>query len=205
MFETSQGMDKATAQKYLAQARAALAQENLTAAVGLYHRAAKLGVQFGPDEDSPEKLAAELRQRGLSPSQLDPAPSTADSDLPFEREAARAAASDRVSPYPNATCAEQPAQIVNNPYATRLDRGGPVAPPPPAAGETRTNMRPLPQGREYPPDTGFAPRKPLPHPMFDRTPENTPGPRSGEAMPRAVRRSAADQPADQRPAIVRDL
>lgn len=54
------------ARSYVQRGRAELEQNNLPAATHWYHQAAQLGVSFAADEDSPTKLAAEIRARGGS-------------------------------------------------------------------------------------------------------------------------------------------
>lgn len=55
---------KSQAVSYLQRGRAELDRKNLPAATHWYHQAAQLGAAFGPDEDSPAKLAAEIRALG---------------------------------------------------------------------------------------------------------------------------------------------
>ncbi len=62
---------KGLALSYVQRGRAELAQNNLPAATHWYHQAAQLEAAFSPDEDSPAKLAAEIRARG---GRIDPPP-----------------------------------------------------------------------------------------------------------------------------------
>ena len=57
---------KGLALSYVQRGRAELARNNLPAATHWYHQAAQLGAAFSPGEDSPAKLAAEIRARGGS-------------------------------------------------------------------------------------------------------------------------------------------
>lgn len=64
------GGEKATARRHLEKGRAALAQGDLIAAEGWYHKAKATGVEFSADEYSPEKLATELTRAGVNPQRL---------------------------------------------------------------------------------------------------------------------------------------
>ena len=55
---------KGQAQTYLLKGRAELAKNNLPAAVHWYHQAAAIDAKYGAKEDSPAKLAADIRARG---------------------------------------------------------------------------------------------------------------------------------------------
>ncbi len=55
---------KGRARSYLDRGRAELAKNNLPAATHWYHQAAKLNATFSPQEDSPAKLAAAIREQG---------------------------------------------------------------------------------------------------------------------------------------------
>lgn len=55
---------KSAAARHVADARKALAQGNRVAAEHHYHQAVAQNAQFGPNEDSPEKLAADIRKAG---------------------------------------------------------------------------------------------------------------------------------------------
>jgi len=57
---------KGQAVSYLQRGRAELQKNNLPAATHWCHQAAQLGVSFGPNEDSPARLADEIRARGGS-------------------------------------------------------------------------------------------------------------------------------------------
>lgn len=60
---------KTQAKSYILQARTALAQQNLAAATYWYHQAEKQNAAFGPTEDSPARLAADLRRMGAAVDQ----------------------------------------------------------------------------------------------------------------------------------------
>ncbi|QDU25291.1 Bacterial type II and III secretion system protein [Anatilimnocola aggregata] len=64
---------KAQAASLLNEARAQLAKGDKFAALSAYQKAAGLRVQFGPDEDSPEKVAAAITAAGLDVSRVAPA------------------------------------------------------------------------------------------------------------------------------------
>jgi general secretion pathway protein D len=55
---------KRQAQGYLLKGRSELAQGNTAGALHWVDKAAETGIQFGPDEDSPEKLAADIQRAG---------------------------------------------------------------------------------------------------------------------------------------------
>jgi general secretion pathway protein D len=139
--------NKATAAKYLQRARAAFAQNNLTGAVGWYHRANNLNATFGPDEDSPEKLAADLRQRGITLSQL-PQPGRMVETPRVERDAPHASLSDHAAaarPVGNVAPAPSGPTVIHNPYVTSVS-DIPRPPQPPAAsraGDLREQAREL--------------------------------------------------------------
>ena len=57
----------------LRDARAALAAGDKFAALAAWQKAAALPAQFGPGEDSPQRLAADLQAAGIDPSRLQPA------------------------------------------------------------------------------------------------------------------------------------
>ena len=61
---------RATAIANLQRGRAALAQGDLTAAVGWYHKSTASRVHFGPTEYGPAQLAEELMTRGVAAEQL---------------------------------------------------------------------------------------------------------------------------------------
>ena len=60
---------KTQAKSYILQARTALAQQNLAAAMYWYQQAEKQNAAFGPTEDSPARLAADLRRMGAAVDQ----------------------------------------------------------------------------------------------------------------------------------------
>ncbi len=84
----ARGGQKEQALQWLRQARAALARGDLQTAISLHGRAAALGAAYGPQEDSPTKLAADIRrmlppQRGgdAAPASLAAAPGTVQHSL----------------------------------------------------------------------------------------------------------------------------
>ena len=64
------GDEKTTASSYLVRGKASLAQGDLAGAESWYRKAAALNVSYGPDEYSPQKLAAELARAGVNPERL---------------------------------------------------------------------------------------------------------------------------------------
>jgi general secretion pathway protein D len=67
------GDPKSKATSYLKDARAALAAGDKLAALTAWQKAAALPAQYGPEEDSPQKLAFDLQRAGVDPSRLQPA------------------------------------------------------------------------------------------------------------------------------------
>jgi general secretion pathway protein D len=121
LLDSSAETNKAAAMKYLERARAALQSNNLTAAIGMYHMALKQNAQFGPSEDSPQRLAADLQQRGIALSQLTPVGTTRRSAYayPEDPSAVGASVADRFGPSrPVASPVERQPQVINNPYST---------------------------------------------------------------------------------------
>jgi general secretion pathway protein D len=66
---------KSRATSLLHDARAALARGDKLAALAAWQKAAGLGATFGPNEDSPQRLADDLVAAGIDPARLVPAPS----------------------------------------------------------------------------------------------------------------------------------
>lgn len=65
---------KGRALSFVKQAREALAAGDKFAAIAAYQKALAQPVIFGPEEDSPQRLAAEMARTGIDVSQLGPAP-----------------------------------------------------------------------------------------------------------------------------------
>ena len=81
-FNRQQGVEQITgdakpkALSLLADARAALAAGDKFAALAAWQKAAALPVQYGPNEDSPQKVALDLQRAGVDPSRLQAAPAS---------------------------------------------------------------------------------------------------------------------------------
>ena len=81
-FNRQQGVEQITADakpkalSLLADARAALAAGDKFAALAAWQKAAALPVQYGPSEDSPQKVAFDLQRAGVDPSRLQAAPAS---------------------------------------------------------------------------------------------------------------------------------
>ncbi len=121
LIDSSADTNKAAAMKYLERGRAALQSNNLTTAIGMYHRSLEQNAQFGPGEDSPQRLAADLQQRGVVLSQLTPAetPRRSAFGFPEDPSAVGASVADRFGPSrPVASPVEQQPQVITNPYST---------------------------------------------------------------------------------------
>ena len=67
---TSLSDEKRQARRYLAKGRAELSRGNIVGAKSWYLKAAQFGASFGPQEDSPERLAKDIRQSGGDLSNL---------------------------------------------------------------------------------------------------------------------------------------
>jgi general secretion pathway protein D len=156
---------KSRAVAYLKDARAALARRDNFAALAAWQKAVALNATFGPDEDSPKWLAADLVRAGIDPSRLVPPSANQGNLSPASPYALRPAdidpAADRL-PQLGASGAAPPAAAAPanfSPYnlpseSNPLARSGPAAEggfqplnPPPAA--------PPPAGPSMPP-AGFA-------------------------------------------------
>lgn len=74
--------NKAKAQAALNEGRAALAANNVPAAIAAYQKAVAEKAKFGPAEYSPESLAAQLRTAGVDTSRIAPAAALADVATP---------------------------------------------------------------------------------------------------------------------------
>src|SRR5439155_3970425 len=64
---------KSRAAAYLKDARAALERHDNLAALAAWQKAAAINAAFGPDEDSPQRLANDLMRTGVDPARLVPA------------------------------------------------------------------------------------------------------------------------------------
>ena len=117
-LDTMTSGPKAQAQQYLEQGRAALAAGNTTDAIGWYHKALSTGAQFGPQEYSPQHLAADLQARGVNMNQYaatSAAPrELAPSDVPPSQGELMA---ERISQYSSGP--QGAATEVTNPYAAQ--------------------------------------------------------------------------------------
>jgi general secretion pathway protein D len=67
---------KSKALSLLKDARAALAAGDKFAALAAWQKAAALPAQYGPNDDSPQKVAFDLQRAGIDPSRLQPAAAT---------------------------------------------------------------------------------------------------------------------------------
>ncbi|MDX1946197.1 MAG: hypothetical protein SFU86_12430, partial [Pirellulaceae bacterium] len=162
VVEQIAGDEKSRAAVLLKDARAALAAGDKFAALAAWQKAAALPAQYGPNEDSPQRVAADLQAAGIDPSRLQPASASPTSpymlrptDIPQAADKlpnlggpssppAAALPQGSVNPY------NLPAE--NNPLAEGLRGGGafqPVAPAggPPPAGTSQ--FQPPPGGSPY--------------------------------------------------------
>jgi general secretion pathway protein D len=89
---------KAKAKSYLDRGRAALEQGDTVGATAWYQKSISLGATFGPEEYSPNQLAADLRRAGVEASRLSPAGNAAASPLQLNPGDFNSAADNQIPP-----------------------------------------------------------------------------------------------------------
>jgi general secretion pathway protein D len=172
----------------LKDARAALAAGDKLAALAAWQKAAGLPAQYGPNEDSPQKVAFDLQRAGVDPSRLVPVSSEPASpyqlrpmDVPPERELPTLGD----SPYGPPAAAGKPEV---NPYTLPAE-SNPLA----ASPRTESIYQPAaqPAGSIYGPAAAAAPAGPYEEPQ--RLPTGDPAKKGEAARLVAQARAALDR------------
>ncbi|HEY5312777.1 MAG TPA: hypothetical protein VIK18_09665, partial [Pirellulales bacterium] len=128
---------KGYAKNYLNKSRAEMAQGNLNGAVFWYQKAAAAGVQFTDGEDSPQKLAADLRKAGAKLSA--PGQMVAETLPPADPASAARSQFPQRSPFARPLAPEPPAADIQPKFTQRENR-----PSDPTSAATQALVNPSP-------------------------------------------------------------
>jgi general secretion pathway protein D len=144
---------KSKAVGLLREARFALQNNDRIAATAAYQKALGMNATFGPDEDSPQRLAADLQAMGVDVSRLSPAPSSPAASPYALRPSDIDTSTDRLPLLQSGTPSGVPAAIpVGAPNPYNLQGGGnpldvqPVSAPPPQGARAGGQFQPLDAG-----------------------------------------------------------